>query len=61
MKCQSLLSEQNKKNIINLLFAKSALRVVKVNGELRQEFCRRRRRTCWGKSHRSHNQNVVIK
>ena len=26
-----------------------------------QEFHERCRRTCWGKSHRSHNQNVVIK
>ena len=26
-----------------------------------QEFRGRRHRTCWGKSHRSHNQNVVIK
>ena len=28
---------------------------------LKQEFRGRRHRTCWGKSHRSHNQNVVIK
>ena len=26
----------------------------------KQEFRGRRRRTCWGKSHRSHNQNVVL-
>ena len=26
-----------------------------------QEFRGRRHRTCWRKSHRSHNQNVVIK
>ena len=30
-------------------------------GEIRQEFRGRRHRTCWRKSHRSHNQNVVIK
>ena len=29
--------------------------------EIKQEFRGRRHRTCWGKSHRSHNQNVVIK
>ena len=28
---------------------------------IEQEFRGRRHRTCWGKSHRSHNQNVVIK
>ena len=27
----------------------------------KQEFRGRRHRTCWGKSHRSHNQNVIIK
>ena len=27
----------------------------------KQEFRGRRHRTCWRKSHRSHNQNVVIK
>ena len=29
--------------------------------EIKQEFRGRRHRTCWGKNHRSHNQNVVIK
>ena len=29
--------------------------------QIKQEFCGRRHRTCWGKRHRSHNQNVVIK
>ena len=29
--------------------------------KLEQEFRGRRHRTCWRKSHRSHNQNVVIK
>ena len=29
--------------------------------KLQQEFRGRRRRICWGKSPRSHNQNVVIK
>ena len=29
--------------------------------DTKQEFRRRRHRTCWGKSHGSHNQNVVIK
>ena len=28
---------------------------------VQQEFRGRRHRTCWGKSHRSHNQNVIIK
>ena len=32
-----------------------------INYKTKQEFRRRRHRTCWGKSHRSHNQNVVIK
>ena len=31
MKCQSLLSGKNKKNIINLLSAEAAQKVVKVN------------------------------
>ena len=29
--------------------------------EIKQEFRGRHHRTCWGKSHRSHNQNVIIK
>ena len=39
MKCQNLFSRKNKKNIINVLSAELAQRVVKVNAPKKHTFC----------------------
>ena len=43
------------------LFANDMEKGAPTEEKMQQEFRGRRHRTCWRKSHSSHNQNVVIK